>query len=288
MVPSLGLTLLAAAVEVFTTSNCPDPSQVTTGLTALLAADVGGVPDRATISPALDGRTVLLELRRADGVVLASRRVAAGNSCAETAEILAVVIASWEARFRSGLAGSLDIDVRLHPAPTRRRLVEVGAAGLVSRQSSGAAPAGMAEVAIGIGSGGFALRAAPLMVWGHSSDVPPGTASWSRAGLGIGARFRIARGPLWGDAVVELLATALISHGRGFVTERTVWSFDPGAAGWLRGGVTLRHFEPWVGAALEVWPRTQQMQVQGLPNQTFDLSHLEVLFGAGLLFRFGE
>jgi hypothetical protein len=290
VVSAFGLTLLVAAVEVAGSSACPEPALVAAGLAGILPPEVGAAPDRATLSPTLDERSVLVELRRADGVVLASRRVAAGGSCAETAEIVAVVIASWEARFRSGLAGPLDIDVRSPPPPppARHRRVEGGAAALVSRQGSDVAPAARVELAVGIASGHFALRAAPLLVWGHRTDVPPGTAAWSRAGLGVGARFRLTRGRLWGDAVIDLLATALFSRGSGFATERTGWSFDPGAATWLRGGVSLGRVEPWLGAATIVWPRTQRMQVQGLPNQAVDLPHLELFMAAGLSFRFAE
>ena len=287
MVPGLALMLLAAAVEVVGTSGCPDPVVVAAGLAAILPAEGGGQPDRARLSPTSDGRAVHVELRRADGVVMGTRVVAIGATCAATAEIVAVVIASLEARFRSGLEGALDLDLS-PPPPARRRRIDVGAAAMISRQSGDSSPGVMAELAVGVGSGRLALRAAPLLVWGHEGEVPPGTASWSRAGLALGLRFRLAKDHLWGDAVVDALGTALFSRGRGFVSERTAWSFDPGAATWLRCGLTVRRLEPWLGAALIVWPRTQRMQVQGLPDQAFELSHWELFFAAGLSFRYGE
>lgn len=289
VVPAIAVTLLAAAVEITGASTCPEPAAVAAGLAAVLPDEGGsGPPDVATLVPTGDGRAVQVELRRADGLLLASRLVPAGSSCDEAAEIVAVVIASWEARFRSGLEGALEMDVRRPPAPPpRRRLIQVGAAGLLSLQNGDVAPGGMLEVTVGLGSGRLALRAAPLLVWDHDAALLPGNASWSRTGLAMGVRLRLSHRGIWADAAVDLLATALLNRGTGFSVERRLWSFDPGATAWLRGGLVLGRFEPWVGAALTVWPRTQILMVENLPGQEVRLSHMELFFAAGLSLRFG-
>ncbi len=100
MVVALWIALLAG-VSLESDSACPAPATVLRELARLLPSDAPG--DRAlnaTVTHA--GAELTLELRGPEGTLLAQRTLSvAGASCAEQAQTLAVLLATWEGEIES-------------------------------------------------------------------------------------------------------------------------------------------------------------------------------------------
>src|SRR6185369_2735695 len=104
---SLMMLAVAPAPDIRGTTSCPTPGEVLQHLRPLLPGR-GGLPSSTWLrlvepeAPAAPGAPAALEVRLAranqpDPIEV--RRIARAGSCADTAEIIAVVLASWGSLF---------------------------------------------------------------------------------------------------------------------------------------------------------------------------------------------
>ena len=98
----------------------------------------------------------------------------------------------------------------------------------------------------------------------HRLDLPPGSASWWRAFVQLGADVDVARGRRWAVVMgAGALAGVVSIAGGGFTVDRATRSIDLGGEGRVRLEARLGRLRPWLGAAVAVWVRRQALEIQG-------------------------
>lgn len=186
-------SLLAAAVSVEGATGCPDDRQVEERLRPLIVADgkpPGAPPD--VVRLAREGTSLIVTVVRPDGSVVGTRRLAGEHGCAELADAVAVIVASWQVQgaLRERTPG-LPAEPAAPGAPPR--LAESAASPKTAPQQAAAVP----TVAVVAGSpaspadvrwelaGGLGMSAT-------GPDVEPAAllsaAGWWRGRVGISVR----------------------------------------------------------------------------------------------------
>ena len=169
------------AIDVRGTATCPTPALVAASLQPLLPAEATMPADARLevddVSPPT-GPTPQIEVRLVhvpSGAALASRRLEKYGSCEETAQALAVVIATWAARYNPVPSAALPLPEPKAPAAlpvlVRARprasppLVSVGAgAGLIAAGGASAAPFAAVEVEARPADRPWAIRLAVVAI----------------------------------------------------------------------------------------------------------------------------
>ncbi len=93
------MPLLSAAVRLEGSAVCPAPDRVEERLARILP-EAPGPQHVARVDGT--GAILVLELATAEGAVLARKELPRRSTCDELAQVSAVIIAAWEARFREG------------------------------------------------------------------------------------------------------------------------------------------------------------------------------------------
>jgi hypothetical protein len=111
-----------AMIPVRGNTTCPEPDDVTRALAALLSSAAPDTKESADVGADDDGDGIRLRLLRADGTVLAEKRLLPAP-CAELAETAAVVLGVWQAELHPELHLAFDVPERKTaaapvPAPT--------------------------------------------------------------------------------------------------------------------------------------------------------------------------
>jgi hypothetical protein len=292
---ALTLVLFDLAVVVDGDVSCPEPASVARELGGLMPAD-GRVrePDIADLSR--EGPDLHLELRRGDGSWVAVRNIPATQSCDDLAVSVAVVIAAWEADLASGTMET----VKLSGQPRARRRYSAGAgrrllamaptdrvgAPLPALLSSPSAspPAGpQVEYILGLGAsvaGGSLASAVLVDVSARPADGPlgfgmafdftsthrtdfsssPGALQWSRAALGMGARYRATGEDMFLDVQTSLKGALLRAEAIDEVggdVSTTVGDFGLGTGARVGFGAPRRkRVQPWIGLDFAIWSRS--------------------------------
>ena len=296
-------------------ASCPTPGALESALVGLIAPPAARGPSSPDVVEAIvvvsdQGGTVTVRLSSARGEVIGEKRLPERLSCAERAQAAAVVVAAWEARLR-GVAAEVRAPTQPPrvavppPAPPAAAVaarpndrvagapaapvaiqIETRAALLASVTSSGVAPAGTFEVAIGRADSPLAFGLGAVIVGGHTVSVASGRGVWRRFG-----------GTVELDSVSQWSRFALYLHGGVALTAVTVEGellampsgdtlFDPGVTVGLRLALATR-LAPWVGATAVSWPRAHTLVVGGTPL-TAQLPQFEAWLGAGLTFGTGK
>jgi hypothetical protein len=304
-----GLTSLALDVRGGT--SCPTPGEVAERLGPLWPRNADlplgswlEISDVAAVDAA--PRMVEVRLMRSGAEALAMRRLPAAGTCADTAQAVAVVIATWAARY--GPLPSLPLP---DPQPAAPAPTAPPAPPAVVAQTSARAPAPIALAWLSAGGGavqGSRGGAAPFvavegrarlrgsrisarlelaLVGERTIALGSGTAAWERQTLSPG----VVR--TWGTpaAFAELGLGALLGttslQGRGFVRDRNATSFDAGATPWLRAGARLAAAPVtlWAGAGALIWIRPQAVAV-GNTGANETLPRLDLTVGGGVAWVF--
>jgi hypothetical protein len=250
-VTELALLLLAQAVAtpapqtgrvtVESDTSCPAGAEVEARLSALLPplAD-GATPARAAITA--DEGALHVRLAGPDGAALGDRTLRLEASCADRANVVAVVIATWEAQQRAEQVPAPSL-----PRPTAPPAItspaastppavpafafELAAGPAVTLSSDGAAPTGV--LAASLWGRRLGARLSLFGAWPLEQPLADGHARWSRGGttleLGVRARGRAGRLDAHGGVVLG----ALVARGRGFEIDHTASGFAPGLAAGL-------------------------------------------------------
>jgi hypothetical protein len=304
--------LTSLALDVRGGTGCPTPSEVAERLGPLWPqnADLpGGSWLEMADVPGGDGtpRAVEVRLMRAPGGdTLAMRRLPAAGACAETAQAIAVVVATWAARYSplpslplaesqspavapgAPLAAPGVVAQSSVPVPARIAISWLGAgAGTVLASRGGAAPFIALEGRARRRESRWAARLELALVGERTIALGDGTAGWSRQTVSPG----VVR--TWGtpEAFAELGAGALLGaaslHGRGFARNQNPTSFDAGVTPWARAGARLAAVPVtlWAGAGALIWLRPQALAV-GNTSANQRLPPLDLMVGGGVAWIF--
>jgi hypothetical protein len=239
-VTELALILLlaqagAARVTVQSDTTCPTAVEVQSRLQALLPPLAeGAAPAQAAIA-AEDG-SLRVRLRGADGAALAERTLTLEASCADRANVVAVVIAAWEAQERAEHMQEPSLPRTPTPAPAvvaspspppaPRLSVELWAGPAITLLPAG--PRAGGTLAASVWGRRLGARLALQGTWPLEQDLLDGRARWTRsaATLEVGVRAAGRAGRL--DFHAGALAGMLVAHGEGFEVDHTTTGFSPG------------------------------------------------------------
>jgi len=280
-------------VQVTGAGACPAAADVQGALAGLIPPrDPEVAPDVATLTD--DASSVVLALRRGSGEPIGEKRLDPGLPCAERARAAAVIIAAWEAR----LATQATALVVQQPAPAPKPAaavvreapptpsapvpvrIEPGVSAGASINGTTLAPSGMIEVAFSRPGGTVVPAVAALFVGSHNLAVGPGDAAWRRYGLVATVASRRAWPAVWAEARTGLAFTLLDISGSSYPRNGSAVTFDPGITFGLRVGTRSPRIRWWLDALITLWPRDQEVYVQGVPG-TATLPRGGALVGLG-------
>jgi hypothetical protein len=300
-----------AAVEVLGGGDCPAPSDVAAELARLAPPSAatpsstppdGGDEPRLSAKLAWTGDDLTIELRTADGTLLAERRLARSGSCPDLAAAAAVVIVAWQGERRADLGPDFP-PPRAAPLPSTVvetgaisrsapplepgrpvRPWEVGVAVLASSQD-GPAPGIMIDGQLGTGRSGLAGRIGLLAAGAHTLSVGPvpGQSRWSRAALSLGLRDRIWSRSAALDGYVGLEGGLIRLEGAGFSTNYSRLGFDLGVGAGVRLAWSLGRVAPFLALGGSVWPGRKTVTVAGTTDEA-TLPRFELRASLGISF----
>jgi hypothetical protein len=303
---AVALTAAAAApaapqaIDVRGTATCPTPALVAASLQPLLPADArmpsGARLEVDDVSPPA-GPKLQIEVRLVDapsGAPLASRRLDKDRSCEETAQALAVVIATWAARYQpvpsptlplpdSKPSGAPPVLVRARPRASPP-LVSVGAgAGLIAAGRGSSAPFAAVELDARPADRAWAIRLSVVAIGERTLAFGPGVAAWSRMVASPGVSWRWGGPSAFAEIGLGALIGAAFLEGRGFARDQQVVSLDLGGVPWARVGARLAAVPVtvWLGGGALVWAREQRVFAEGVPGAAY-LPRLDAMLGAGI------
>ena len=290
-----------AAFDVRGSTTCPGPELVAEHLRPLLPADAklpAGAHIEVVDVPATSGAEAEIEIRLVDGasaVALASRRLHKPSSCAEAAEGLAVVAATWAARYHAVSPGAPPLLEPQVPAPppvlvraarpaAPSVIVSMGAsAGIVTASRGGSAPFAAMTVE-GRGAGRpWAVRLSFAAVGERTLALSPGVVAWNRLTASPEVAWTWGTPSAFAQVGLGALAGVSFVSGRGFSQDEHAANLDLGAAPSVRVGARLAAFPVtlWLGAGSLFWLREQRVRVDGLPATTA-LPRMEAVLAGGL------
>jgi hypothetical protein len=265
--------------------GCPEGAAVSQRLAGLLNSGADPPePDRVDLS--VDGADLHLRLSRADGTLVAERRIPRSNRCPELADAVAALVAAWEADLRP-----------VSPAPAARPTPRPGPPLAVEDEAApepqhpvyelGLLPAlwvggGRLSVAGALRAGVWSRRSPVGATLAFSSIFPVdgSSARWRRHALSAGVMGRMRHRSLFFDALGEaVIGWVVVDEGAGSKAR-----FDPGLTIGLRAGTRMsRRLELYLtlagwGAA---WPT-------GDPTRPSAVPRWGLLGGLGGSFLFGS
>jgi hypothetical protein len=307
-VTSLGLALLAllapagvdsggpARVVVESDTSCPTAAEVEARLGLLLPPRApGAAPERALLTE--DDRSLRVRLRAANGAQVAERDVTVTASCADRANVVAVIIAAWELQQRTERVAdpSLPPTARVEPSPAPTTVVAAtaprgpGGPRLELALAPGVTYAGGLEPSATLAAGVWGRRlGARLGLFGllpRTDPLAAGQVRWTRVGATIEGALRARGRPGRLDAHAGLVLAAVVARGSGF-------DVDQGASGLSPGGVVGADWSflfgrafVGAGASLSAFP-AQRLVFQGSAPVARALPRLEpsVALAVGAVF----
>jgi hypothetical protein len=290
----LGLLALRLVVE----GTCPSAAMIEARLGPMLPPDaLAEVAAAARIEP-LDEEFLRVEVRTDGGVLLTVRDLARSTSCADLADVAAVVIGtalSSAPRTAPVPLPLLPVVVPPQPPPPAPPRVtwDLALAGVLAL--GGGRPSGGGSLAAGLGPigarWGLRLQAAATAL--RHEPVGDGEAQWTRASLFAGPRCRLRPGAA-SDPEARLLidlhaaaGAALVSvAGQGFAQDKSSLGWDAGllfgAQLGVRAGRGPVSAVPFLGAQLVAYLRPQELRVLG-SEVAGRLPAIDVLLAAGLM-----
>jgi hypothetical protein len=283
------------ALAVTGATACPVAADVEAALTGLIPArDPDSAPDVAELKD--DAGSVVVSLRRG-AEPIGEKRLDPGLDCAQRARAAAVIVAAWEARLATPAAPLVvqppppapSPPVVVVPAPPStlpyfENNVEIGASAGASINGATLAPVAALEVAYAPAFARVIPAAAALFVGGHTTSVGPGSATWRRYGLVVTAASRRRWDGLWAEGRLGAALTWLDISGSSFPSNSSGVAFDPGADIGARIGSRLRRVRVWLDASIMLWPRGQEVYVQGAPGSA-TLPRGEALLSLGAAYE---
>lgn len=289
----LGLLALRLVVE----GTCPSTAMLEARLGPMLPPEaLAEVAAAARVEP-LD-ELLRVEVRTDDGVLLTVRDLSRSTSCADLADVAAVIIGTALSSAPRAAPVPLPLlPVVLPPPPPppppSRVTWDLALAGALAL--GGGRPSGGGSLAVGLGPIGsrWALRLQAAATALRTEPVGDGEARWTRASLFLGPRCRLRPGAS-SDPEARLLidlhaaaGAALVSvAGQGFAQDTRSLGWDAGllfgAQLGVRAGRGPVSAVPFLGAQLVAYLRPQELRVLG-SDAAGRLPAIDVLLSAGLM-----
>jgi hypothetical protein len=302
---SLGTLLLAALADasapaagrvvVESATTCPTAAEVEERLRVILPPSTDGEPPEHA-SLAAQESALRVRLRAADGTTIAERTLTVAASCADRANVVAVVIAAWDVQQRAERVEDPSLPRPPRPAPPAPPTVvvatpapppppvvrfELALAPGATVVDGALAPSGTLSAALwGRRLGG---RLAFFGLLPRTEPLGNGEARWTRAGVAVEAAAR-ASGRLGRlDGHAGLVAAALVASGRSFDVNHDASGLSPGAIAGASWSYVVGRLFVGAGASVSLFP-SQRLVFQADPPLARTLPRLqpagELLVGA--------
>ena len=279
-------------VAVDSSTSCPTAAEVQTRLGALLPPVPEGAPREHAAITTSDG-ALRVHLTGADGTPIGVRTLTLDVSCADRANVVAVVIAAWEAQQRNEAmpapafpraAPALETTASpptAPPAPAPQTIWtgEITAGPAMLYASGNLAPTAVAAATVWRRRLGG--RLALMGAWPRDQTLGPGQAQWTRAGATFELAYRIPGRAGRLDLHGGVVAGALMARGEGFDSNHTTRGFSPGLAGGVDWSWSLGRIVLGLGAGLWGWTDQRLVSFSTSPA-TFSLPQLELSLGASV------
>ena len=287
-----GAVVVAALPVQVESVSCPTGHEVEQELAAMVSSVSESIrPDVARVLRW--GNQLQIELVGPDAVVIAERWINDSGSCAELAELIAVMIASWESDVHPEFArphpepvasGGAENTARPSPpGPSTGAYYEVAAGASLSWSGSPAVAAILAAgwVPRGVGPG---LHLSATVESTRTMDLAQGQAAWRRWAGSAELDWRLPRGAWALDLHGGLALGWLAASGVGFSKNHSDTSFSMGGtAGARLSRWATRRVSVWLELAASYWPR--QQLVYGQPNMVpQEIPHYQGLASVGVAF----
>jgi hypothetical protein len=283
----------AAALPVTGATACPLAADVAAALTGMVPPrDPELPPDVAELKD--DAGSVVVTLKRGSGEPVGEKRLDPGLDCAQRARAAAVIVAAWEAHLATP---SVPLLVQPPPAPPVvaapvppittplfENNIELGITAGGSINGTTLAPAATIEVAYAPAVARVIPAVAALFVGEHAMSVGPGTAAWRRYGVAATAASRRNWAPLWAEGRLGVALTVLDISGSSFPSNSSGVTFDPGVEIGARFGLRWRRVRWWLDGTIALWPRGQDVVVEGAPGSA-TLPRGQALLGLGAAYE---
>lgn len=191
----LGATLLGTLPVRLEADACPSAREIERRLETMLPATSSEHADVARVSRSAQG--VRIELTSADGVLVAERDLDHAGSCAELADMVAVIVASWESDVHPEFVHAAPAPTVAVPAATEEMTPRVRAHIDVA---AGVGPSLADSIALGAAlavtwfprDAGLGARLSAVGETTHTTDVGIRQAHWNRWLAGLELDWRLA------------------------------------------------------------------------------------------------
>ena len=292
----------AGRVVVESATACPTAAEVDARLRVLLPAPDGDAPPKhATLDD--DAGTLRIHLTGPDGAVLGDRTVVVEASCADRANVVAVVIAAWDVQQRAQQVDDPSLPHRAPPAvPAPPTVVVASAPAPAPERTSLELALGPAVTFVDGGAAPTAALAAGL--WGRRLGAARRAVRPVAARRGARRRQRAvdargrdtfearrararARRPPRATCTPGLVTGAVVAEGQGFELDHTQGGFSPGAVVGADWSYTLGRFFVGAGGALSAWTAQRLVSDDATAPTTHALPRLQPSLDAhvGVVFR---
>jgi hypothetical protein len=286
-------------------------------LPEMLPAAETAYPDVAWIEAV--GPDLQIELRSPAGEVLFSRRLRSSGTCADLANIAAVVVASWTAERNPGIsllqpgvpappptpptpptppptpppkptpparpsppAPQVGSEDRAVAPPERKREFELSL-GLGSSVNS-AGFVGAARVDAGLRGRRLGLRVGFAAETARSETIETRSVSWRRYGVSLEPSLVIVREPVMVDARAGIFAGFTTVAGHGFDVDRESSAAAAGLSLAARLAASSGWLRPWMEVGGQYWLADQEITIARAqqPNLGVSLPRAEARLFAGV------
>lgn len=284
------------AVQLSGEMHCPDVSTVENRLDNLLPAASGRSGDQVLLSPAPGAINV--ELRRANGTLIARRTVLEKESCAETADAIAVTVAAWESEISAptALPMAFPLATPAVSAPTSALFArrppaasslawEVEASLLGSIAGNAFAFGAAGEVYLG--RQGFPLGARIGLVGADTRALVLGNGrvSWGRAALTLGPSVEVVAKVIRLELHADFAAGWLFLRGQSFTMNYSDNAFDPALGGGVRASINRWSVSPWIDVTMLGWlVRQSALAVDSGIPVSVEIPRFDVWLRAGIAY----
>ena len=272
--------------------TCPSGDEVERALEPMLPPLArAGRPDWAHI--VRQGSLLQIELINPDGAVIVQRSIDNAGSCAGLAEIVAVVIASWESDVHPEFSRPQAEIAAAPAAPASTPLpTEATRAAPASYDVAGGGGLSVADSAVlaGVITGVWVPRGTGLgghlLVLGerdHGTTLGTGRAEWHRWSASAGLDWRGTRGKVALDLHGGLALALLVGNGSGFSPSHSARSWTPGLGAGARASLwASRHVAVWLSVTGFYWQRSQVLTTGSTPVVEREVPHFQWLASFGL------
>ena len=281
---------LATPVEVHSTTACPSSEAIAARILPLLpgASPENNPADRADLQVSqgepLAPRRLHLRLAGADGTLIGQREIPPSDNCDELAEMVAVLLASWESNPHAGIP-RLAEPLIAKSAPvsgggTPGLELQLGAGGGAALLGGTAATARL-EIGLGSRQSHWQGRVGLAGQTARQTTLTPGHVHWrhSMTTISLGWRTLDSDWLVSADAG-PLLGVATLS-GQDFPRNQQRNSFEYGLDAGLRAGRRWRRFTLWADLRGQSWLQHQRAKVTGATT-TMTLSPWDLAATLGL------